>query len=109
MVLLSKQYICNLCDGTGSRKWGPGSCYWCNGKGYELKESEERSTVTKAPRKELWQMTRAEYESVHGQLRENTTVTGRFSPHQSAIEVALNRGLPVPKEVLDGYPGLINE
>lgn len=57
-------------------------------------------------RKELWQMTRAEYESIHGQLRANTTVTGRFSPHKNAVETALNRGLPVPPAVLADYPGL---
>ncbi len=56
--------------------------------------------------KELWQMTRAEYETLHGRLRTNTTVTGRFSPHMNAVEIALNRGLPVPKEVLADYPGL---
>ena len=57
--------------------------------------------------KELWQMTRAEYESIHGQLRANTTVTGRFSPHKSAVETALNRGLPVPAAVLADYPSLV--
>ena len=57
--------------------------------------------------KELWQMTRAEYESIHGQLRANTTVTGRFSPHKSAVETALNRGLPVPAIVLADYPSLV--
>lgn len=58
------------------------------------------------PSKELWQMTRAEYEALHGRLRTNTTVTGRFSPHKNAVETALNRGLPVPKEVLADYPSL---
>jgi len=56
--------------------------------------------------KELWQMTKSEYEQRHGQLRLNTTVTGRFSPHKSAVEIALNKGLPVPQEVLADYPAL---
>lgn len=57
--------------------------------------------------KEIWQMTRAEYERTYGQLRTNTTVTGRFSPHKSAVEIALNKGLPVPQEVLADYPSLV--
>jgi hypothetical protein len=57
-------------------------------------------------RKELWQMTLAEYESIHGKLRANTTVTSRFSPHKSAVETALIRGLPVPAAVLADYPSL---
>ena len=56
--------------------------------------------------KELWQMTKAEYEEKYGRLRTNTTVTGRFSPHMSAVETALNRGLPVPPKVLADYPSL---
>ncbi|MGE0171184.1 MAG: hypothetical protein AB7T49_00280 [Oligoflexales bacterium] len=63
----------------------------------------------KLSKKELWQMTRAEYEAAHGQLRGNTTVTGKFSPHKNAVEVAINRGLPVPKEVLADYPSLASE
>jgi hypothetical protein len=57
-------------------------------------------------RKELWQMTKAEYETLHGKPRKNTTGTGGFSPHKSAVEIALNRGLPVPSAVLADYPGL---
>ena len=46
MVLLSKQYICSWCDGTGHRIHGFGSCVWCGGNGFEMKESEERSTIS---------------------------------------------------------------
>jgi len=56
--------------------------------------------------KELWQMTKAEYESGFGRLKKNTTVTGGFSPHKSAVEVAINKGLPVPPAVLADYPSL---
>ena len=56
--------------------------------------------------KEIWQMTKAEYESAYGSARKNSTVTGTFSHHKSAVEVALNRGLKVPEEVLRDYPGL---
>lgn len=59
--------------------------------------------------KELWQMTKVEYESVFGKPRGASTVTGKFSPHVSAIEIALNRGLPVPEEVLKDYPFLIDQ
>lgn len=59
--------------------------------------------------KEPWQMTKAEYESVFGKPRGNSSVTGKFSPHISAIEVAMNRGLPVPKEVLQDYPFLMDQ
>lgn len=59
------------------------------------------------PQKEFWQMTRAEYEALHGQLRKNTTGTRGFSPHMSAVETALNRGLPVPAAVLADYPSLV--
>ena len=56
--------------------------------------------------KELWQMTKAEYESGFGRLKKNTTGTGGFSPHKSAVEVAINKGLPVPPAVLADYPSL---
>lgn len=59
--------------------------------------------------KEPWQMTKAEYESMFGKPRGNSTVTGKFSPHISAVEIALNRGLPVPQEVLKDYPFLMNQ
>lgn len=55
-----------------------------------------------------WQMTRAEYESKFGAPRGNSTVTGNFSKHKSAVEIALNRGLPVPSEVLKDYPDLMD-
>jgi hypothetical protein len=55
----------------------------------------------------LWQLTRAQYESLHGMPRRNTTGTGGFSAHKSAVEIALNRGLPVPENVLADYPELI--
>ena len=60
-------------------------------------------------KKELWQMTMAEYEYAHGQLRVNTTVTGGFSPHKNAVEVAVNKGHPVPQEVLADYPSIARE
>ncbi|MBP9708519.1 MAG: hypothetical protein KBD78_12825 [Oligoflexales bacterium] len=68
--------------------------------------AHENTSVKEPGTKELWEMTKAEYEATHGQLKTNTTVTGRFSPHKSAVETALNRGLPVPKEVLADYPNL---
>lgn len=58
--------------------------------------------------KEIWKMTKAQYESVYGKPRSNTTVTGSFSRHKSAVEVALNRGLDVPLEVLKEY-GLLED
>jgi hypothetical protein len=57
--------------------------------------------------KELWQMTKAEYEEKFGVPKKKSSVTGSFSPHYSAIEVALNRGMKVPKEVLNDYPALL--
>jgi hypothetical protein len=58
--------------------------------------------------KQLWQMTRAEYESKFGNPKKNTTLTGGFSHHKSAVECALNRGCLVPIEVLADYPDLLN-
>jgi hypothetical protein len=55
-----------------------------------------------------WQMTKAEYEIKFGVPRGNSTVTGNFSKHKSAVEIALNRGLPVPAEVLKDYPELMD-
>lgn len=55
---------------------------------------------------EIWQMTKAEYEKKHGKERGNTTVTGGFSSHKSAVETALNRGKKVPAAVLADYPDL---
>lgn len=57
-------------------------------------------------KKEVWQMTKAEYEALYGKTKGASTVTGKFSPHKSAIEIALNRGLRVPEEVLRDYPCL---
>lgn len=71
----------------------------------DINRDQENSFKTKEP----WQMTKAEYESIFGKPRNNSTVTGRFSPHVSAIEIALNRGLPVPQEVLQDYPFLMNQ
>ena len=68
------------------------------------KVSSERLQQNKS--KEIWQMTKAEYEEIHGLPRGNSTVTGKFSPHLSAVEIAVNRGLPVPEKVLDDYPFL---
>lgn len=58
--------------------------------------------------KQLWQMTKAEYENKHGGSRGNSTVTGNFSKHKSSVEIALNRGLKVPDEVLKDYPDLMD-
>jgi len=66
-----------------------------------LSEIPDQKTV-----KEVWQMTKSEYEARFGRLKKNTTGTGGFSPHKSAVEVALNKGLPVPPAVLADYPGL---
>ncbi len=56
--------------------------------------------------KEIWQMTKAEYEQQFGNPRKNSTVTGKFSRHRNAVETALNRGINVPDEVLKDYPEL---
>ena len=68
----------------------------------EQNRSPER--IEKLP----WQMTKAEYEIEFGAPRGNSTVTGNFSKHKSAVEIAINRGLPVPQEVLKDYPDLVN-
>jgi hypothetical protein len=60
-------------------------------------------------KKELWQMTKAEYESIYGKDTANTTLTGGFSRHKNAIEIALNRGLEVPENVLLEYNALIQK
>ena len=65
-----------------------------------------RERIQQNNSKEIWQMTKAEYEEIHGSPRGNSTVTGKFSPHLSAVEIAVNRGLPVPEKVLDDYPFL---
>lgn len=57
-------------------------------------------------KKPLWQLTKSEYEAEYGKPRKNTTVTGGFSAHMNAVEIALNQGLPVPERVLDDYPRL---
>jgi hypothetical protein len=69
-----------------------------------LSENPEQKTV-----KEVWQMTKSEYEARFGRLKKNTTGTGGFSPHESAVEVALNKGLPVPPAVLADYPNLADQ
>lgn len=56
--------------------------------------------------KPLHEMTKAEYEKLHGKPRKNTTVTRGFSPHKSAIEIALNQGKEVSDRVLSDYPDL---
>lgn len=66
----------------------------------------EDFVLEKSRKKELWQMTKAEYESTFGKPQGRASVTGKFSPHISAIEIALNRGLPVSDEVLADYPWL---
>lgn len=65
-----------------------------------------KNEIRPATKKELWQMTKSEYESIYGKPKGNSTVTGRFSPHISAVEIAMNRGLNVPEEVLVDYPWL---
>lgn len=57
-------------------------------------------------KKEVWQMTKAEYETLYGKPNGASTVTGKFSPHRSSVEIAINRGLLVPEEVLRDYPQL---
>lgn len=69
--------------------------------------NEQRSLPEKME-KQPWQMTKAEYEVKFGTPRGNSTVTGNFSKHKSAVEIALNRGLPVPSEVLKDYPDLMD-
>ena len=59
--------------------------------------------------KQIWQYTKAEYEQKYGKPRGNTTGTGGFSSHKSAVEIAINRGFPVPKNVLKDYPDLAKE
>ena len=50
-------------------------------------------------------MTKAEYEAKYSKVK-NTTVTGGFSAHKSAVETAINQGKPVPAKVLKDYPEL---
>lgn len=66
----------------------------------------EHEGLPESTPKEPWQMTKAEYESRFGKPRGNSTVTGSFSKHRSAVEIAINRGLKVPDEVLKDYPDL---
>lgn len=70
--------------------------------------NKELYRPTERMEKQLWQMTKAEYESKFGMPRGNSTVTGKFSKHKIAVEIALNRGLTVPDEVLKDYPDLID-
>jgi hypothetical protein len=56
--------------------------------------------------KQPWEMTKEEYEAQYGKPKGNTTVTGGFSQHRQAVEVALRRGDPVPASVLADYPDL---
>lgn len=69
---------------------------------------EKQRGFTERPEKQLWQMTKAEYEAKYGGPKSNSTVTGNFSKHKSAIEIAINRGLKVPEEVLKDYPELMD-
>lgn len=72
-------------------------------------EGPTKPTEKTEEKKELWKMTKAEYEKEHGKPKSNTTATGGFSAHKSAVEVAMNQGKPVPKEVLADYPELMEE
>lgn len=65
----------------------------------EITEREQSKPI-----KELWQMTKAEYEKLYGMPPAGATVTGGFSQHRSAVEIAVNRGCKVPDEVLADYP-----
>ena len=69
----------------------------------------EQSRLPERIEEQPWQMTKAEYEIKFGAPRGNSTVTGNFSNHKSAVEIALNRGLPVSAEVLKDYPDLMND
>jgi len=83
---------------------------WYYHIGFRAKEEEPTKPSGKTEeKKELWKMTKAEYEKQHGKPKENTTVTGGFSAHKSAVEIAKNKGLDVPKEVLADYPELMEE
>lgn len=55
----------------------------------------------------LYELTKAEYEKLHGKPRKNTTVTRGFSPHKSAIEIAINQGKEISERVLADYPDLM--
>lgn len=68
--------------------------------------NKELSRTLVPEEKQPWQMTKAEYEAKYGAPRGTSTVTGSFSKHKSAVEIALNRGLSVPEEVLKDYPEL---
>jgi hypothetical protein len=68
--------------------------------------NKEQNRLIERSEKQPWQMTKAEYETKYGSPRGTSTVTGSFSKHKSAVEVALNRGLKVPDEVLRDYPDL---
>ena len=64
--------------------------------------------ITERLEKLPWQMTKVEYEIKFGGPKANSTLTGNFSKHKSVVEIALNRGLPVPSDVLKDYPDLIH-
>lgn len=70
--------------------------------------SKEQNHLHSKSEKQPWQMTKAEYESKYGVPRGNSTITGNFSKHKSAVGIALNRGIKVPDEVLQDYPDLMS-
>ncbi len=67
---------------------------------------KEQDRSSEKSEKQPWQMTKTEYEAKFGTPKANSSVTGSFSRHKNAVEVALNRGLAVPVEVLRDYPDL---
>ena len=56
--------------------------------------------------KKIWELTKYEYDQLYGVSTGKSTVSGSFSPHKSAVEIALNSGHIVPQAVLADYPDL---
>jgi len=49
-------------------------------------------------------LSKQEYLDKYGKPRKNTTVTGGFDAHKSAVEIAINQGRVIPEKVLIDYP-----
>lgn len=58
--------------------------------------------------KKLYELTKGEYAAIYGKTKGNTTITGGFSRHKNAIEVAINSGIVVSKHILKEY-GLVQD
>lgn len=77
-------------------------------------ETPEKKEVVKEPtqakpaaeKKEPWEMTLSEYESIHGKPSKGATSYTENTFHKNAVHTAINQGKSVPEEVLKDYPDL---